>query len=65
MACLTIEVDLGEIGDGELIDELESRDYEILDERITRDEIKMIVDKFRDSDLGTPGYYLYEKLRLF
>ena len=67
MAYVTIDIDLGEFDDDDLIDELEGRDYKIIDtadeEKLTADEITAILERFQMSIPGTIGYDIYEKLR--
>lgn len=69
MAYVTIDINLDEFDDDELIDELEGRDYKILDAtevsdyELTKDEITAILERFQMSLPGTVGYNIYEKLR--
>jgi hypothetical protein len=67
MAYVTIDIDLGEFDDDDLIDELEGRDYKIIDtadeEKLTADEITAILERFQMAIPGTIGYDIYEKLR--
>ena len=67
MAYVTIDIDLGEFDDDDLIDELEGRDYKIIDtadeDQLTTDEITAILERFQMSLPGTIGYDIYEKLR--
>lgn len=67
MAYVTIDIDLGEFDDDDLIDELEGRDYKIIDsteeDQLTVDEITAILERFQMSLPGTVGYNIYEKLR--
>jgi hypothetical protein len=67
MAYVTIDIDLGEFDDDDLIDELEGRDYKIIDsteeDQLTVDEITAILERFQMSLPGSVGYNIYEKLR--
>ena len=67
MAYVTIDIDLKEFDDDDLIDELEGRDYKIIDsteeDQLTVDEITAILERFQMSLPGTVGYDIYEKLR--
>lgn len=67
MAYVTIDIDLKEFDDDDLIDELEGRDYKIIDsteeDQLTVDEITAILERFQMSLPGTVGYNIYEKLR--
>jgi hypothetical protein len=69
MAYVTIDINLDEFDDDELIDELEGRDYKVLDAtevsdyELTKDEITAILERFQMSLPGTVGYNIYEKLR--
>ena len=67
MAYVTIDINLDEFDDDELIDELEGRDYKIIDsteeDQLTVDEITAILERFQMSLPGSVGYNIYEKLR--
>ena len=67
MAYVTIDIDLKEFDDDDLIDELEGRDYKIIDsteeDQLTDDEITAILERFQMSLPGSVGYNIYEKLR--
>ena len=69
MAYATIEVNLDEFDDDDLIDELEGRNYlvfdstEVANDKLTSDEITAILERFQMSIPGTVGYDIYEKLR--
>jgi hypothetical protein len=69
MAYATIEVNLDDFDDDDLIDELEGRNYlvfdstEVANDKLTSDEITAILERFQMSIPGTVGYDIYEKLR--
>ncbi len=69
MAYATIDVDLSEFDDDDLIDELEERGYRVVEDdeyvpgELTSEEITVILDRFQMSLPGTIGYDIYEKLR--
>ena len=69
MAYVTIEVNLDEFDDDDLIDELEGRNYlvfdstEVANDKLTSDEITAILERFQMTIPGTIGYDIYEKLR--
>ena len=62
-----VNIDLSDFDDDDLIDELEGRDYKIIDsteeDQLTVDEITAILERFQMSLPGTVGYNIYEKLR--
>ena len=69
MAYATIEINLEEFNDDELIDELEVRGYRVVEddeyvpEDLIPDEIDLITGVFSTYAPGTMGYHIYEKLR--
>ena len=65
-----VNIDLSEFDDDDLIDELEGRDYKVIlltevsdYEKLTKDEITAILERFQMSLPGAIGYDIYEKLR--
>jgi hypothetical protein len=64
-----VEVYLDEFREDELIEELESRGYRIIEdndyvpEDLTKEEISVIVEVYKDHAPGTIGNSIYEKLR--
>ena len=69
MAYTTIEINLEEFNDDELIDELEKRGYRVVEdsvyvpEGLIQEEIDFIVGTFSTYIPGTIGHSIYEKLR--
>ena len=67
MATIQVEVDVDivEFDDAELIDELEGRGYNVQDyeDRLTSEEIGVIIDMLSGAKPGTIQYEIYEKLR--
>jgi len=67
---ITIDVDvyMNEFDDQDLVEELESRGYTVLeeddrDEPLTKQEALLIMDKFSGAKPGTEEYEIYEKMR--
>jgi hypothetical protein len=66
---LTVEVDLNEFDDQELIDELESRDWIVSEEKgmqilsFTDEELDFINEMTKDSKATSVGYEIYLKTR--
>jgi hypothetical protein len=69
MAYTTIEINLEEFDDDELIDELEKRGYQVVEdsvyvpEELIQEEIDFIVGTFSTYMPGTIGHSIYEKMR--
>lgn len=70
MAYVTVDVDIDNFDDDELIEELECRGYQVIDNsgelessHLNEYEIDAILRVFKDSALGTIGHEIYEKLR--
>jgi hypothetical protein len=67
MAYISVEVELDEFDDQELIDELEERGYYVSeedpDEPLTSEEKDVIVNLMGIGKVGTIEYNIYEKLR--
>lgn len=68
MAYVSVNVDLGDFDDQDLIEELEERGYTILSEnddnnQLTDSEIEAIVTMCSRGKPGTIEYEIYEKLR--
>lgn len=68
MPYVSVNVDLDDFDDGDLIVELEGRGYTILSEtddnnQLTMDEIHAILDMCSRGKPGTVEYEIYEKLR--
>jgi hypothetical protein len=69
MAYATIEINLEEFNDDELIDELEERGYRVVEdsvyvpEDLIQEEIDFIVGTFSTYMPGTIGHSIYEKMR--
>ena len=68
MAYVSVNVDLGDFDDQDLIEELEERGYTILSEnddnnQLTDSEIEAIVTMCFRGKPGTIEYEIYEKLR--
>jgi len=67
---VTVDIDMGEFDDQDLIDELENRGWYVGEEKgwtpneeLTEDEILCILKKFQDATPGTIEYFIYEKLK--
>jgi hypothetical protein len=66
---VTVDVDLDEFGDQELIDELEDRGWIVSEEKgkeiidLTNDELDLIASLTQYSKPGTPAYEIYLKVR--
>ena len=67
MATVQLEVDVYTVdfSDDELIEELEGRGYNVQDyeDRLTSEEIEVIIDLVSSAKPGTIQYEIYEKLR--
>lgn len=69
MANVYVNIDLSEFDDDDLIDELEGRDYkvldpdEVVDNQLTEEEIDDILSRYSWAVPGSLGYNIYEKLR--
>jgi hypothetical protein len=68
---LTVEVDLNEFDDQELIDELESRDWTVSEEKgmqilsFTDEELDFINEMTKDIKATSVGYEIYLKTRKY
>lgn len=66
---VTVDVDLNEFDDDELIDELESRGWVVSEEKgkeflhLTEDELDYIADLVCNAKPGTLGYEIYQKVK--
>jgi hypothetical protein len=68
---VTVDIDLSEFDDDELIDEIESRGWlvseekgkEFLDLDLTNDELDYITDLVCNAKPGTLGYEIYQKVK--
>jgi hypothetical protein len=66
---VTVEVDLKEFDDQELIDEIERRGWIVSEEKgkefldLTSDELDYIVDLVINCKPSTTGYEIYQKLK--
>jgi hypothetical protein len=69
MAYTTIEINLEEFDDDELIDELEKRGYRVVEDDdyvpndLIQEEVEFIAGVFSTYMPGTIGYNIYEKMR--
>jgi hypothetical protein len=69
MATMMVDVNLSDFDDDDLIDELEVRGYQVVEDdqyvpgELTSEEITVILDRFQMSLPGTIGHSIYEKLR--
>lgn len=63
MAFVTVEVNMSDFDDDDLIDELADRGYNTEFDEFTEEEINDILERYSCSLPGTLGYNIYEKLR--
>lgn len=63
MAFVTVDVNMRDFDDEDLIDELADRGYHVEFDEFTEEEVADILDKYSSSKPGSLGYDIYEKLR--
>jgi len=69
MATMTVDVNLSDFIDEDLIDEIEDRGYRVVEdsvyvpEDLIQEEVEFIAGVFSTYMPGTIGYDIYEKLR--
>ena len=69
MATMTVDVNLSDFIDEDLIDEIEDRGYRVVEdsvyvpEDLIQEEVEFIAGVFSTYAPGTMGYHIYEKMR--
>lgn len=63
MPYIEVHVDLDEFDDEELIEELETRGISIETNIFSRDEIDLLLKILDNPSIGSPSYFIAEKLK--